>query len=136
MALRSVTYLSGSERRDGIDPSRAQPASSQWASELATAQQMHVDVIDYLASVPVHVEHRSVSGLSDTTLARNPGCNTYQPAGQSFISSFEVVQSPKVLPRHDHDVDGCLRIDILERNNQIVFVDTCRWQLTLDNLAE
>jgi len=90
---------------------------------------------DRLARTWAHVQDGAVA-LLDVPLASDMGGSQVAAANQFRVFGPSLLQSCKMfLGNHQH-VRGRLRLDVLKREDILVFVDFFRWNLAADDAAE
>jgi len=104
--------------------------------ERSAAEQVQVYVEDALTRSAIGVEQRPVSRFRKPLVLRDGRCTTDQLADDLLIFHADVVQRRDVPFRHDQHVGWRLRIDVVERENAIVFVDDAGWDFPFDDFAE
>jgi hypothetical protein len=105
-------------------------------AERTSAHHVQVHVEHELVRVPVDVHRRPPAAVGDPARLRERGRDAEELPRERVVLGREVVQRGDVLARDDEQVDGCLRIDVLERDDVCVLVDDLRGDLLLDDLAE
>jgi len=93
-------------------------------------------MVDRLTAVSADVGDDPVAVFGDALGPRQLCRDLEDSAQQLAVGGGEVVRRGDVGARHEQDVGGCLRIDVANRNDQVVFVDRCRSKLAGDNAAE
>ena len=108
----------------------------QRAFDPAPAEQVQMDVEDRLAGVAICVEHGAKAARVQAPLLRN-GCRSpHHLAHNSVVSRLKVVQRVDVPLGDDEHVRRCLRVDVVEGEQTIVFVHDGAGNLASDDLAE
>jgi len=96
---------------------------SSWRpGQLSAAEQVEVNVRNCLHGIFATIEHRSITTVEPFLLS-DLFCCEKQVANQDFIFRLEVVERWDGLSRNDQNVNGCLRIDVPEREAGVVFVN-------------
>src|SRR5436190_12847591 len=102
----------------------------------APAEKVEMDVKDRLSRVPVRVEYRAVASGGDPALLRNRGGAPHDLSDERIIVRRQLVQRSDMAPWNDQNVRGRLRIDVVERDDVLVFVHDRRIDLAVDDSAE
>ncbi len=91
---------------------------------------------DCLAGVPIAVEDGAVPALLKPALSCHQSSLANHATDELVVCRGNVVDGRDVPTRNDECMKGCLRVDILNHNQRIVFMDDfCRYFLR-DDLAE
>src|SRR5712691_4864345 len=109
---------------------------SRRPAQAAAADEVQVDMEDGLAGVAVRVEHGPETAGGDPAILRDGGGPPNDFTDDLIIVRRQFVERRDVALRHDEDVRGCLRIDVVEGEQAVVFVDDGRRNLAFDDLAE
>ena len=95
-----------------------------------------MDVEHALARTAIRVEQGPIAVIGKSTFLREDRGPADQFADNLFILHTDVVQRWYVPLWHDQHVRGCLRIDVVEREHAIVFVDDRGRNFPFDDFAE
>ena len=101
-----------------------------------SADDVQVDVEHRLAGISLAVEHETGTGFFDPQLLRDNLGAVKHLAHEFAIIRLHVHDSRDVALRHDQEVYRCLRGDVVEGENIVVFVDFLGRDFTLDDFAE
>jgi hypothetical protein len=104
-------------------------------AEAAAAQQVQVQMEDGLAGVGSDVIHGAVA-LLDAALTRDPGRDQMGVADDFRILDRRIPDVDDVALGHDENVGRRLRMNILKRENFVVFVHFARRALAGYDVAE
>src|SRR5581483_4372074 len=102
----------------------------------ASADQVQVDVEHGLARVAVGVEEDAESAGGDAAVLRDRRRAPHQLADDRVVVRRQVVERGDVLLRNDEHMRRTLRIDVVEREHAVVFVDDRRGDLASGDFAE
>lgn len=104
--------------------------------EVATAEEVDVNVEDGLARVRARVDDGAVATLGEPFLIGDAGGDAEQMAEQRLVRLRGVVEGFDVRARDDEDVRRSLRVDVAEGDGPPVFVDERGGNLARDDLAK
>lgn len=90
-----------------------------------------MDVVDRLAGVVAAVHDQAISVRCDIEFAGQMFGDGKQMSCELLIPGRQVVHARDRFPRHDEDVNGCLRIDIMKGNALFVFIHDVGVNLTV-----
>ena len=85
-----------------------------------------VAVVDH-GAVSVGVQMQIARDLSDAHQRRSDG---------GGVGLAQIIEAGNVLARNDQHMRGCLRVDVMERDDIAVFIDFLRGDLAVRNAAE
>lgn len=102
---------------------------------LSLAQNVQVNVVDRLTTVGVAVEHCTETVLA-TLLAGYLLTDEDHMADQCAVVFGHVTDDGDMPFRDDQKMHWCLGVDVIEGNDLLIFIDFCRRDLALDDLAE
>jgi hypothetical protein len=97
---------------------------------------MEMEVVHSLTCITIAVEHRPIAALIEAVPPGEITSDTEQGADQGIIARPEVIQRGDVPARHDQDVEWRLRIQVRERDDRTVVVNTFSRNQTRCDLAE
>src|SRR5690606_16720138 len=97
---------------------------------------MQVDVEDRLPCVLTAVHYHPVAALGKAHFFRQLGGHPVQVAHQLAVVFCNVIDGCDGLLRDDQQVNRRLRVDVAERQAEIVFVDDVCRDLAVDDLGE
>src|SRR5215831_21108534 len=97
---------------------------------------MEMDVEDGLPSAAIGVEERAVAGLRESAFFGDRCGASYELADDLLILDADVVQRRDVPLRNDQHVRWRLRVDVVECQYSIVFIDDARGNRAIDDFAE
>jgi hypothetical protein len=100
------------------------------------AENMQVDMEDFLPGIAVTVKDRTKAALVNFFLFCNLGPHTNDVAHKCFVIGRYIGGPRYMLLRNYQNVNGGLRINILESQGLVVLVDDLRWDFLSENLAE
>ena len=101
-----------------------------------SADDVQVDVEHGLTRVGLAVEHKAGTAFFETEVFRDKLCAVEHLAHEFAIFRLHVHDSRDVALRYDQEVYRCLRGDVVEGENIVVFVDFLGRDFTLDDFAE
>ena len=101
----------------------------------APAKQVDMKVVDRLSAVSPGVDHRA-EAVRQAMAAGNLRRDEVQVSYQFLVFGARFGQRANVSARHDHDMRGRLRIDVVKCASQIVLKDHLRRNLAGNNFAE
>jgi hypothetical protein len=103
---------------------------------VSAAEQVQVDVKHCLPCMTVAVEHGAVAGMIDATILGDAcGLPDHRP-NYGIVIGGEVIQRRNVTLGNDEDMYRGFRLDVLERQQLVVFVHAFRGNFSSDNLAK
>src|SRR6266851_44023 len=108
------------------------PILSRRPAQAAAADEVQVDMEDGLAGVAVRVEHGPETAGGDPAILRDGGGPPNDFTDDLIIVRRQFVERRDVALRHDEDVRGCLRTDVVEGEQAVVFVDEGRVYVRCD----
>ena len=89
-----------------------------------------MDVEHGLTGGGVTVEHRAVSAFGESALGGDCSRTADHRTHEGIVAALDVVHRRDVFARNDEDVHRRLRIDVVEGDKAVVFIDFRRWNLT------
>lgn len=89
--------------------------------ELPAAENMHVQVIDCLATIRTGIDHHTISLMESLALRDCRGCMK-QMSEQVFVIAARMRERSNVFARHDQEVARSLGIDIGKGDAKLVLV--------------
>jgi len=95
-----------------------------------------MDVEHALTGTTIRVEQGPIAVFGKSAFFRKRCGAADQFTDNLFVLNTDVVQRRDVSLWHDQHVRGCLRIDVVECEHAIVFVDDGRRNLPFDDFAE
>jgi molybdopterin-biosynthesis enzyme MoeA-like protein len=108
----------------------------QHRAKTSTAQQMNVQVIDFLSPVAVAIHQQAIAALGDPFLGGDSARHDKHVADQLLVLWHHIVGGGDELVRHDQDVHWRLRVDVAKGCHLVVLVDDVGRKLTANDLAE
>jgi hypothetical protein len=97
---------------------------------------MQMEVEDELAATPLYIIDQLVTGTGNSLISGDfPGPEDHLPNGGP-IRFLQVVDAADVFPRHNEDVNGCVRPDILEGHHTLTLIDKIGLFYTSNDLTE
>ena len=123
-------YMGDDKNVEALDTVVARPA------HCLSADDVQVDVEHRLAGISLAVEHKTGTAFFETEVLRDKLCTVEHLAHEFTIFRLHVHDSRDVALRHDQEVYRCLRGDVVEGENIVVFVDFLGRDFTLDDFAE
>ncbi len=103
---------------------------------MPAAKQMEMDVVDRLAAFGVTVRHEPEPSFGDVLVSCYLVSNLEQMAYEMIVCLFKVEDCRDMFFRYDQGMDRGLRIYILEREGDFIFIDDHRRDLPFDDPAE
>lgn len=97
--------------------------------------QMHMQVKYRLAGLWADIQHRPVS-IFNCSVAGNVGGSKVTETNQFGFFGSGFFEPGNVLFRDDQDMSWTLRVEILKRENVIIFKNFLRWHFSADNAAK
>ena len=95
-----------------------------------------MEMVNRLTAVSADVRDDPVAVFGDVLGPRQLCRDLEDSAEQLAVGGGELVRRPDVGAWHEQDVRGCLRIDVANRDDQVVLVDRGRRKLAGDDAAE
>jgi hypothetical protein len=89
---------------------------------LPSAEQVHVDVVNELATATAHVHPETISLCDNVPLRCQVFHDHEELAHQYDMLLFQIVHGGNMQLRDDQDVYGCLGVDVLKGHDLVVFV--------------
>src|SRR5690606_13417943 len=108
--------------------------SPERSLERPTAQNVQMRVEDDLTALLVHVHRDAVAG--QPVLRREALRGEQQRAGEASVTGRKIVQRREMPLRYHERVKRRLRMNVLEREQRVVLVETLGGNLSRDDLAE
>ena len=102
---------------------------SRGPTERSTGEYVKVDMEHCLVGLAVCIENGPVAALSVSALARDGGGAACHLANQRVMVGAGVVQRSDVLLWNNEHVHWCLRVDVLDGDHPVIFVDELRRNL-------
>src|SRR6185295_7156114 len=112
------------------------PPSARGPAQLAAAHQVQVDMVDAVTRVLAGVEDEAESALRQPLGAREVGGTSHQAAHHLVVGRSQVEHARDVPLRYDEDVEGPLRVDIVESEDGVVLVSHAGRDAPRHDLAE
>jgi hypothetical protein len=129
-------FLLGAPWRAKRSRADAPPPLARWPAELASGQQMQVDVINALPAILVAVHHYAVAGFIDAQFFGESTCGGCQLAEEGGLTRRHIIQRAVVLLGNDEDMCGGLREKIVEGDDAFILESDLAGNFMLRNLAE
>jgi hypothetical protein len=108
---------------------------TRWPFHVASANQVEVHVKDGLAALRSDVKYRAISIFNATLATDFRGHQVEAPDGFGIVL-LRLFQSPDVLLGNHQHVRGRLRVDVLEGEGMLVFVNLLARNLATNDFAE
>src|SRR5262245_43002856 len=105
-------------------------------SVLPSAEQVHVDVIDELATATAHVHPETIPLRHNVPLRCQVFRDQEELAHQRDMLLLQIVDGDDMQLRDDQDVYGCLRMNVFKGHDLVVFVHNTGRCALGDDLTE
>ena len=92
-----------------------------------------MEVKHRLACFGVHVKDGAVAFLRDPHLFGDPACHLKDVRNERRVVCRHVIQRRDVFAGYDQNVDGRLGVDVMKRDDAIIFVHHLRRQFVIRN---
>jgi hypothetical protein len=102
----------------------------------SSPENVKVDVEDILSRISGRVEDDSVSTFLDSLFLCYLPCLDQDVSEKVLILCGDVVQGGVMLLGDEQDMNGCLRIYVVESKDPIVFIHDFCWNLFVDDFTE
>src|SRR6185503_1148365 len=112
------------------------PTSARGPAQLAAAHQVQVDVVDAVTRVLAGIEDEAESALRQALRPREFGGTSHQAAHQLVVARRQVEHARDVPLGNDEDVNGPLRVDVVEGEHGVVLIGDARGDAARHDLAE
>jgi len=96
---------------------------------------MHVQMRDGLAGTLIAIDDKAIA-IRDAEFLRELGGDDVEMAEHIPVFWADITMRPDDLARDDQHVDGCLWIDVAERQALIILVHNVRRNLALNDLQK
>lgn len=110
--------------------------STRWPGHVPSPQDMEVKVKHRLAAVSAGIRHDSVAGLTQAFLFRYLRACDEQLSQKSLILSNAILHVHHMLLRNDQCMCRCLRIDVVEGECLVVFINDFSGNFFLNNFTK
>jgi len=101
--------------------------SSGWPLHAPSPENMKVDVKDILSRVSGRVEHNPVSAFLDPLVpCRLPGFE-HKVSEEVDLLLGNLIKGGVVFFWDEKDVNGCLRVDVVESEDLLIFINDFCW---------
>ena len=97
---------------------------------------MKVKVKNRLTGLGVDIDHRAVAGPGNSRIGGKLARNLEQVSHKGTVIGTNIIKRGDMFLWTDEDMNGRLRIDVVEREDSVVFENHLRWQFTFRNAAE
>jgi len=102
----------------------------------ATAKKMDMEVRDAFAAIGTVIDDESEARIVQAFLLSDGLRDKDQVAEEWFVDGLGGGNARDFLFGDDEDVNGCLRLDVMERQAAVVLVDDPGWNLAGDDAGE
>src|SRR5471030_1176207 len=105
-------------------------------TQCTATDQMHMDMINLLASITIAVNNQAIAAFGDTFLLSDFGGDGHHAAQRCFMLNGNVVHGWNEDIRDDQNMTRCLRRNIPERGDKLILIHYIGRNFTADNFAE
>jgi hypothetical protein len=107
-----------------------------WPGQRTISQQVHMDMKDGLTGFLITVHYQPVAIIADSSLAGDKLRGTEKFTHDQVVIVDDIINGRDMFFRDNKKVHRCLRINIVERQHVIIFINDIGRYLTVSYLAE
>ena len=108
----------------------------QHRAKRTTAQQMHMDMVHFLAAVAVAVDDQPIAIVGKTFIAGDLRRDGHHPAQRQLMFSGDVIYGRNQNIRDNQNMGGRLRGDVAKSGHKLILIDNIRRDLPANDFAE